>query len=234
MYAATPLRQQHQAENLFEPMKIKHFTRWIAVFFAAGLPLASEAGIYTFDAILDGSSEAPPNASPGTGFAQVTFDTILNTMEVNMTFSGLMGTTTASHIHAATASPGIGTAGVATTSPTFPGFPLGVTSGTYDHVFDMTQASSYNSVFLADNGGTPATAEFSLLAAMVSGEAYLNIHTTAVASGEIRGFLTVVPEPGACALLVLGLAAPAILRFRNKRLPNKTAAGVMGPSRSGR
>jgi len=198
-------------------MKINHFARLAAVLLAVLLPLASKATIYVFDANLDGPSESPPNGSPGTGFAEVTFDTVLNTMEVNVSFSGLLGTTTASHIHAATAVPGTGTAGVATTTPTFTGFPLGVTSGTYDHIFDMTQTSSYNAPFLTGNGGTPASAEAALLADIFAGEAYLNIHTTVVPGGEIRGFLEPVPEPGTCALLVLGLAAPAILRFRNRR-----------------
>jgi hypothetical protein len=91
---------------------------------------SAHATIYVFDANLDGPSESPANASPGTGFAEVTFDDILNTMNVNVSFSGLVGTTTASHIHAATLTAGSGTAGVATTTPYFAGFPIGVTSGT--------------------------------------------------------------------------------------------------------
>jgi CHRD domain len=96
---------------------------------------------------LDGPSESPPNASPGTGFAEVALDLALNTLEVNVTFAGLLGTTTAAHIHAATASPGTGIAGVATQTPTFTAFPLGVTSGTYDHTFDLTLDSTYNPSF---------------------------------------------------------------------------------------
>jgi len=52
------------------------------------------------------------------------------------------GWRTAPHIHSATTTPYSGTAMAATTSPTFPGFPTGVTSGHYQHHFDMTQASS--------------------------------------------------------------------------------------------
>src|SRR5205814_4888726 len=92
---------------------------------------AAPAAITIYGATLTGPNESPPNASPGTGTATVTIDTIANTMTVYVTFSGLTGTTTASHIHAATATPFTGTAGVATTVPTFPGFPLGVTAGLY-------------------------------------------------------------------------------------------------------
>src|SRR6266496_4978971 len=117
----------------------------------------SRADVLTFVASLSGPAESPPNASPGTGFTTVTLDTIANTMRVQVSFSGLVAGTAASHIHSATTVPFTGTAGVATTTPTFAGFPLGVTSGTYDHTFDMTIASSYNPSYITANGGTPAS-----------------------------------------------------------------------------
>jgi CHRD domain len=176
----------------------------------------SRAAIYTFDANLDGPSESPPNASPGTGFATVTFDTTLNLMNVNLSFSGLLGTTTASHIHSATAAPGTGAAGVATTTPYFAGFPLGVTSGSYNNTLDMTLASSYNPAFVTANGGTTAGAEAALLSGLLADKAYLNIHTTVFPGGEITGFLTLVPEPGVVTLLALGAAIPVVWRNRKK------------------
>src|SRR2546426_810756 len=78
---------------------------------------ASASQSQVFEAALNGPSEAPPNASPGTGLAFVTLDPVAHTMRVEVTFSGLIGTTTASHIHATTALPGTGTAGVATQTP---------------------------------------------------------------------------------------------------------------------
>jgi hypothetical protein len=137
-------------------------------------------------------------------------------MQVEVTFSGLLGPTTASHIHAATAVPGTGTAGVATTTPYFAGFPIGVTSGSYSNTLDMTLASSYNPAFVTANGGTPASAEAVLLASMLADTAYLNIHTTVVPGGEIRGFLTLVPEPSVVTFLALGAAIPVISRIRSK------------------
>lgn len=174
----------------------------------------SRADVFTFSAFLNGPSDGTP--SPGTGFSEVDFDTVLNTMHVHVDFTGLLAPTTASHIHAATAVPGTGTAGVATTTPYFAGFPIGVTSGTYDNTLDMTLASSYNASYVTANGGTTASAEAALFGSIEAGTAYLNIHSTAYPGGEIRGFLTPAPEPGTWAIMALGTAFPVILRYRNK------------------
>lgn len=167
------------------------------------------ATVFDYAAILDGPSEFPPNASPGTGFAQVNYDDVAHTLFVDVTFSGLVGTTTASHIHSATAVPGTGAAGVATTTPTFAGFPLGVTSSTYINTLDLTLASSWNPSYITASGGTTAGAEAALAAGLAAGEAYFNIHTTVVPGGEIRGFLEPVPEPSSVGLLALGGGALA-------------------------
>jgi len=179
------------------------------------LSTPAHATIYTYEAFLDGVSESPPNASPATGFTEVDYDSVLHTLEVQVTFSGLLGTTTASHIHAATALPGTGTAGVATTLPYFAGFPIGVTSGSYMNTLDLTQTSSWNPSFVTANGGTTAGAELALFNALQADEAYLNIHTTFAPGGEIRGFLVSVPEPGSLALLGLGLGAVAWLKRKS-------------------
>lgn len=183
---------------------------------AAALALAASAHATIFVASLDGLSESPPNASPGTGTATVTYDPAGHTLRVETVFSGLLGTTTAAHIHAPTAVAGAGTIGVAFTPGTLPGFPPGITAGGYvsGHV-DLTAVGSYTASFLALNGGTTAGAEAGLIAAMLTGKAYLNIHTTAFPSGEIRGFLA-VPEPGTWALFAgLGLVSfGTVRRFR--------------------
>ncbi len=147
-----------------------------------------------FQTDLTGPGESPANASPGMGTADVYFDDTAQTMEVKVSFSDLLGTATASHIHAATALPDTGTTGVATETPTFGGFPLGVKSGTYDHLFDLTLAASFNIAFINANGGTVAGASAALENALLSDKAYLNIHTSMFPSGEIRGFLHTVPD----------------------------------------
>lgn len=162
---------------------------------------AAQAQLISFPVFLDGPSEAPPNASPGTGVGQIDIDPTLHTLRVSVTFSGLLGNTSAAHIHAATAVPFQGLAGVATQVPSFMGFPLGVTEGTYDMTFDTLMASTYNPTYINNNGGTPASAEAALFQSFAQGRAYLNIHSTMFPGGEIRGFL---PAPGAAALLGLG------------------------------
>jgi hypothetical protein len=180
----------------------------------------ANASIFSYDAILDGPSESPANASPGTGFATVDYNNSAHTLFVDITFSGLLGTTTASHIHAATAVPFVSTAGVATTVPTFAGFPLGVTAGTYSNTLDLTNASSYNPAYITANGGTTASAEAALTSAIAAGESYLNIHTSVVPGGEIRGFLVPVPEPSTMVLACLGAAALVGSSVRRRRVRN--------------
>jgi hypothetical protein len=183
---------------------------------AAALMLLSPSafgGVIVYDAILNGPNESPPTASAGTGFAVVDIDTVLQTMRVVVTFSGLTSGDTASHIHCCTTTPFTGTAGVATTVPTFTDFPLAVTSGSYDHTFDLTSASSYNPAFVTAEGSL-ANAEAALLNGLNEGVTYLNIHTTNNPGGEIRGFLVPVPEP---STFLLAGAAIAGLLLRRRR-----------------
>ena len=186
------------------------------------LPISSaSAAITLYGASLSGSQEVAPNASPGTGFAQITVDDVLLTMRVEVVFSELIGTTTASHIHCC------GPAGtnviVATELPLFTGFPTGVTSGTYDHTFDMTLASSYNPAFVTAHGGTISDAFAALVNGMATSTAYLNVHSTTFPGGEIRGQLALVPEPSTWAMMLFGFAVIGMAMRRRPRLDAEAA-----------
>ena len=109
-------------------------------------------------------------------------------------------------------------AGVATQTPFFVGFPIGVTNGTYDNTFDMTLTGSFSASFLAANGGTADSAFAALIAGLNAGNAYLNVHTTMFPGGEIRGQLAAVPEASTWMLLIAGFGAMGIALRRRKRL----------------
>ena len=177
---------------------------------------ASPATLIVATGSLSGTNENPVNASPATGFTTVTLDDLAHTLHVVVNFTGLLAPNTAAHIHCCVDPPG--NISVATTTPTFTGFPSGVTSGSYDHTFDLTLDSSFNAAFVAAHGGTAAQAEADLAAGLVAGQAYLNIHSTLFPGGEIRDFLEPVPEPSTILLFGGGLLALGLFRRRRTSL----------------
>jgi CHRD domain len=155
---------------------------------------AVSAQTVTYRTKMDGASEAPSNSSLGTGSVRAIFDASANTMRLIVNYSGLTGNATVAHIHCCTLNPLAATAGVATQTPTFTGFPSGNTFGNYDNTFDMTANGSYNAAFITSNGGTTASALAALLAGIATGRAYFNLHSSSFGGGEIRGFLALEPS----------------------------------------
>jgi hypothetical protein len=183
------------------------FMRQYNVLMVVAALVLPSAGTYasptTFTTNLTQANEVPPTGSTATGSATVVLDPTANTLAVHATFSGLTSNTIMAHIHCCL--PSLFTSGVnigvATTVPAFPGFPLGVRSGTYDHVLDLTSASSYNPAFVTLQGGTIARARAALINGIQNGETYFNIHTVNFPAGEIRGFLAASPTPAQISLL---------------------------------
>lgn len=198
------------------PTTLKKTLFFVIAFF--GISYLSHAQIYYVNLL--GSNEFPANTSPGTGKAIISFSG--NNMRVQVTYSGLVpqtaagapSGTTASHIHTSATHPPLtllANTGVATTLPTFPGFPQGL-GGTYDQTFDMTLASSYNPAYVTNNGGTPAEAFLRFKTQVAEGRAYLNIHSTAFPGGEIRGYL--IPCPS------INVSIPNAMALASGVLPN--------------
>jgi hypothetical protein len=148
----------------------------------------------------------------GSGWVDVIYNTATQQLTIDTSFSGLSGETTVAHIHCCTAEPQEGFVGVAVAPPTLPGFPTGVSAGSYFVQLDLTDAGNFSSAFLTNfGGGTVAGGQAALLSGMLAGRAYLNIHTNTFPGGEIRGFLA-VPEPASGLLLGMALVGLAVRR----------------------
>jgi hypothetical protein len=177
--------------------------------FAALAVMLSMAGTAHADIIRFITSFSPEAVgATGTGSAGFYFDTTTNELTMSFGWTGLSAPTTVAHIHCCVPAADTGTIGVALTPGTLPGFPTGVTEGTYQGVFDLDVASNFTGGFITRSGGTVAGAAAALIAGMTNGTAYLNIHTTRFPGGEIRGFIRVsTPESLSLAALGLGLLA---------------------------
>lgn len=165
-------------------------------------PIPAQAAM-VFTGILSSANEVPANPSTGSGLATVTINDAMNLITIEAFFSGLTGTTTAAHIHCCTGAPGFNS-GIAIETPSLPGFPLGVTSGTFSNSFDLLIADNYNPPFVAANGGTAAGARDALVAGLLGRNAYFNLHTSFRPGGELRGDLALVPEPSAWLMMIAG------------------------------
>ncbi len=169
---------------------------------AISLPAAT---IYT--ATLSGANEVPAVPTPGIGSATLTLNGDL--LNVAVSFSGLTTNDTMSHIHCC--------APVGTNAPValgFTTFPIGVTSGSFNFTYDLTNISVYTTAFVTAYGGTAASAEAALINGLNTGQSYVNIHTTANPGGEIRGQVATTPEPSS---FLLGAGALVSLVFFSRK-----------------
>jgi len=148
-------------------------TGLIAFVAALSLAGAASADIIVYDITLTGSQEVPPNASPGTGTAQVVLNTATGGVTVTGSYSGMLANVTAAHIHglaAANANAGV----IVGLTPT------GGTSGSISGSGTLTAGQ---------------------ITGMQNGLTYVNVHSTALPGGEIRGQIVPLPLPGAFSLV---------------------------------
>jgi hypothetical protein len=125
---------------------------------AFGFVSAAPAATLYFQATMKGSSEVPPTTSEGTGKAKAKLDTTSKSFSYQVTFDNLSGPATAAHFH----------------GPALPGKNAGV-------VVPID----------GQNPTSPATGTATLTDAQIkdlrAGKWYVNVHTAANPSGEIRG-----------------------------------------------
>lgn len=152
---------------------------------------STHAAIFTFTAALNGASEAPPNASLASGNASAVYDDASGQFSIAGTFSGLSAPATAAHVH--NAPPGV--------------------SGPVVLPLTLVPGGTTSGVFF----GVAPTLTTTEAAQLLAGSWYVNVHDATFPGGEIRGQLTLVPEPMACSALAgLGLLGfAAWRRFRS-------------------
>lgn len=165
----------------------------------ASCVVAAHAQSYFFTVSLSGASENPANASSGLGFGTITLnlnnpaDPNDNTLNYSVSYANLSANSTAAHIH-----------GPATTSQNA-GVLVGLT-GTLNAKAGTLAASN-------------VAANSTLTSALLNGLAYVNIHSTSLPGGEIRGqanLVAVVPEADS-AMLVGGLLGLGAIAWRIRR-----------------
>ena len=174
------------------------------------LSAASLPGATIYTAALSGANEVPAVVTSGSGSATLTLNG--NSLGIAVNFSSLGSNDVAAHIHCC--------AVLGTNAPValgFTGFPLGVTSGSFNATFDLLNPAVYTAAFLALYGGTATGAETALINGLNTGLTYVNIHTTLNPGGEIRGQVSATPEPGTWALFASGMVMVAGFVRRRRR-----------------
>ena len=137
-------------------------TRTMLAILALGTTVAFAGPAFAekMKATLDAKSEVPPNASAGTGTADIDYDAATKKLSWKLSYSGLTGPATAAHFH----------------GPAEPGKNAGVAVAIPNATTSPTEGS--------------ATLTDAQAADLMAGKYYVNVHTAANPGGEIRGQVT--------------------------------------------
>lgn len=123
--------------------------------------------MYNISATMNAAQETTANTSTGTGTVSGTYNATTNSLQYNVTWTGLTGTATLGHFH------GPALAGT-NASPVI----------TFNLVNNGTAGTASGTITLTDAQETD----------LLAGKWYANIHTTANGGGEIRGQVSAVHQ----------------------------------------
>ncbi len=151
-------------------------TKIIAAVLLGLLALPAHSAVFSLASTIDGIQSG--SGSIGTGSATMTYDNVSGMFSWNIAWSGLSGTETGMHFH----------------GPAGPNVAAGVQVD-FGSISGISSPSIGSTVISALQGSD-----------LLAGLWYINIHTTAVPSGEIRGQVNVVPIPAAVWLLFSAVA----------------------------
>jgi hypothetical protein len=177
---------QHRCENQ-DALTMKKLLVLAAL--ASAIQMVSAADIF-YVANLDPSGEhAGVSSRSGSGTANLTLNG--TSLSWTVSYSGLSGISTASHIH--------GPAAVGT-----------------DAAVEVTLAQPSQLGFTSGSFSGSGTISQTVIDQMNNGLAYVNLHSSTFGGGEIRGQVALVPEPTTMALFAgAGVMMMALRRKRS-------------------
>lgn len=172
----------------------------------------AQAAIITTGAIMDGGQEAPPNgpvASPAVGLVTVDVDTTAGTIDLSLLVGGLsLSNLTGLHIHTGA----VGVNGNIVLNLQSVGTVVAAPGGFALNFTGVSLAGNLINSLAGDVAG--------FVTALQNGALYVNAHSPAHPSGEIRGQLgtdltvRIIPEPATLALMGVGMGLIATNRRR--------------------
>ena len=192
-------------------MKTTLSTMLIAL--STALP-AGAAHLQYYSAMLDSSQSTTGSDSMATGKANLTVDTIAQTLSFSMTVDGIGTDDLWDTLVAAPVGPvHLHNAAAGSTGPIVIPFAFG--ADTYSGMGDMFGIDVSDYAYadaVALSGSSLSFEEF--VAELDMAGIYVNIHTDTWMNGEIRGQVSPVPVPAAGVLLLAALGGLTVLRRR--------------------
>lgn len=137
-----------------------------------------------FTAQINGAQQVPTIATAASGVASLYLNATRDTLCVRVSWNGLSGAAAGIHIHDGA---------------------MGVNGGV---IVDLSGDIKGNQVYARVTGNSLTS---SLIAKLLSGNCYLNIHTTANPNGEIRGQIQAENDPGFYSYLTTGAETSPVM-----------------------